>query len=201
MKRNLPLNHSSQFAVTTACRRYSGRTAHRGASGFAIGLALLVAVLSVGCINDQLLVGTVFQPAPSIPTRMVLTLTQTPLEQNYTPVANGVICRVYFFVGKNAFPVHADGEMLLTAFDTSKPISATRKPDGVYHIEAEKLSGHYRKDTIGDSYVFWLPYEPQVKSQIIFEASFTNSDGTVIKGSPISVEMEPLSNKEILVEE
>lgn len=127
--------------------------------------------------------------SPEKATRMVLMLTPSSVESAGRTVHPGMMCRAYFFSGKTAKPVQVDGKVVFTAYDRGKPDGSP--PDGIYEIAPEELSKHLRQDIVGDSYVFWLPFEPAQATQVLVQGQLVYKDGTEITSSAVAVEMNP----------
>lgn len=155
-----------------------------------------VALLSLaGCTwNQSFLHLPSFGKAPT-PTRMVMTCSEIPLESDGKPVHQGMLCRVYFFAGDGAYPVPANGALSFKMIDPVKG-GPGRTPDGIYTVSAEEMPLHLRRDIVGDSYVFWLPYEPEMKTKVSLEASFTPHHQTQPVLGLVAVELNPVAAKE-----
>lgn len=150
------------------------------------------------------------------PTRMVMVLAPTQMEQNGVPVHQGMMCRVYFFHEKDPIPVLADGDVVITAYEqparedgdvgvaddsgengaVAPTVAAARDlnrpPDGLYQIPASELPGHVRKDIVGDSYLFWLPFDPKGKTQVLVQGFLKTRSGEQLTSGVVSLELEPV---------
>lgn len=126
------------------------------------------------------------------PTRMVLMVTPSPVEGPGFKVHNGLICRAYFFAGKDAEPVQLKGgDIVFTAYDRSNP--DPQQPDGLYEIPESDMPKHLRKDIVGDSYVFWLPFNSDAASHVLVQGELKLPNGEVITSSAVSVELNSQS--------
>jgi hypothetical protein len=131
------------------------------------------------------------------PTRMVLLISPSRAEDAVTPAQQGMMCRAYFFAGENPHPVEVDGDVAFTAYDRANP-DINRKPDGVFQIPADRLPSHLRRDIVGNSYLFWLPYEPADSTQMLVQGKLQLSKRDALTSSVVSVDLSPaVSAKEI----
>ncbi|MFO0944699.1 MAG: hypothetical protein U1D30_01940 [Planctomycetota bacterium] len=124
------------------------------------------------------------------PDRMVVVLSPSRMEELGQGSRQGMLCRVYFFHGEDPVPVRAKGDLVFTAYDQSKG-GKNREPDGKYEIKAEELASHLRKDIVGDSYLFWLPYEPTAKTQMSLQGRFNPPGREEFSSGVIAMEMVP----------
>jgi hypothetical protein len=134
---------------------------------------------------------------PAKPNRMVLLASASQMENNGQAPEPGMLCRIYFFEGSNPNPVKVSGDFELTAIDRSLP-AAAGKPHGVYRVPAEQLPQHLRKDIVGNSYLFWLPYQPKQKTQLVVQGRFRSSKGADVVTSLTSVDLAPSLSVEAL---
>lgn len=121
---------------------------------------------------------------------MVVVLTPSRMEEHGQGSRQGMLCRVYFFHGEDPIPVRAKGDLVFTAFDHSRG-GKNREPDGKYEIKADELASHLRKDIVGDSYLFWFPYEPMQKTQVSLQGTFQSTSGPEVQSGVVAMEMLP----------
>lgn len=128
-------------------------------------------------------------------THHLLTLTPAPVDNGDGTVGEGVLARVYFFSGSDPNPVRVAGDVQLTLFELTQPVTADRAADGKYNISASELSKHQRRDIIGNTYVFILPYRVQQSTRALVKAVFNGENGSQEASSTVTIEpINALSN-------
>jgi hypothetical protein len=162
----------------------------RLASGF---LMVTVLCASLGCTLTSELVSktTAWLPA-QYPTRMVLVVNQTRMDENGSASHQGMLCRAYFFHEDDPVPVKPVGDLVFTAYDQSRQ-GENRPPEGLYEISEADLPNHLRPDIVGASYLFWFPYEPAQKTQMAIQGKLTLPNKQVVSSGVVALEMLPAS--------
>lgn len=160
------------------------------------GSAMLV-LLVAGCASTSHLTAKVPWKKFPEPTRMVLMVTPSTAEGTSYSIHPGLMCRAYFFFGKDPRPVQVKGDLCFTAYDRVNP-NPDGSPQGKYVIPADELDKHLRRDVVGDSYVFWLPFDPPTETQVLVQGEFTPKHGNPIVSSGVSVELSPPASGEPL---
>jgi hypothetical protein len=147
--------------------------------------------LFVGCVGLPTLPKDPLTFLTAVPNKMVVSVSPNHIERDGLPFHQGMFCRIHFFHNDEPMPLAVDGNIQIMAYDRAKngdnPI-----PVGVYQINGEQLAKHKRKDFIGTSYVFWLPYEPEKPTDMIVSASFKPSRGEAFSSNPSTVHLMPL---------
>jgi hypothetical protein len=132
------------------------------------------------------------------PNRLIVSVAPNFIEKDGFPFHQGMYVRVHFFLNDEPLTMVAEGEMTFVAYDKSKngdPLAGgDLQPVGVYRIAADELPKHLRKDIIGDSYIFWLPYEPETPTQMVVNASFKPKYGEPFTSEPSVVHLTPLKH-------
>jgi hypothetical protein len=123
------------------------------------------------------------------PTQMVVTVQPSVLQEEGIPKHTGMMCRAYFFAGKDPVPMKASGDWTVIAFES--PAGTSENPQGLYKVAAKDLETHYRKDVVGDSYVFWFPYETSEVAQLQLQGTLKLADGKEIKSSWLKLRLDP----------
>lgn len=129
------------------------------------------------------------------PNRMIVSVAPNYIEKDGFPFHQGMYVRAHFFLNDEPVTMPAEGEMTFIAYDKSKgdPTDGTNPtPVGVYRITKDELPKHQRKDIIGDSYIFWLPYEPSGPTQMVVNANFKPKYGEAFTSEPSIVHLTPL---------
>ena len=157
-----------------------------------LAVALAALVLHAAAPLDPALGGW-FKRAK--PTRMVLLLAPAPVKDNGHGPHQGILCRVYFFAGAEPTPMKVKGDLAFSAYDRSKPLEK-RPPDGLYEIPADRLPSHLRKDIVGDSYLFWLPFQSPDATGAIVQGRFETAKGHEVVSSIVSVDLMPTGSVE-----
>lgn len=106
------------------------------------------------------------------PTRIMLMTTPAPVETIQQSIVQGFMVRAYFFRGDNPEPVQVAGNLLFTVTDPKTAAGQAGQHNGIFQIPGDQLAKHFRPDVLGDSYLFWLPYDPPESSNVIVEARF-----------------------------
>ncbi|HVJ79620.1 MAG TPA: hypothetical protein VNC50_01010 [Planctomycetia bacterium] len=138
----------------------------------------------------------VFRKAP---VKMVVNLSQTHLEKDSMPYHQGMVATVYFFDADERNSLAVDGDIHFVAYDKAKH-GDEPKPVGEYDIPAAKLQTHKKKDLIGDTYTFWLPYEPEQKTTMVVVASHRPKRGVPMVSEPSSIALTPLKESKAVAE-
>jgi hypothetical protein len=117
------------------------------------------------------------------------------------PPTRGFGGRVFFYdAAENPVPV--DGELMIFAFDDSKPGGPGEKPDRQYAFTREHLQNHYGPSKLGPSYSIWVPWQ-QIggeKRNISLLPVFTSASGKVVMGQQVPIEL-PGKQPEHLIED
>ena len=71
-----------------------------------------------------------------------------------------------------------------------------RPPDGLYEIPADHLPSHLRKDIVGDSYLFWLPFQEPSATSVVVQGRFETAKGREVVSSIVSVDLKPTGSVE-----
>lgn len=159
--------------------------------GYLLTAALALPMVGCGCLDWALHsterigihhIGT--------PNKLLVLLTPQQMKINGAADRQGMMCRVYAFEAGNPVPIQIQGDLSFTAFDQTRT-AANRQPDGKYEIPADKLASHMRKDMVGQSYLFWLPYDPVMKTQMSVQAKFTDQAGHEVISDVVTLELEP----------
>jgi hypothetical protein len=163
-------------------------------------LALLATLGGAGCVTTAPSVHQLnpFRK-PATPKKMLVLVTPMSAD-NGGRMQQGMLCRVYFHETENDRPIPVNGALVVRAHDQSFPL-ADGKPNGVFHVPADKLTGHLRSDIIGTSYVFWLPYEPQGPTRLMVQAAFEAAGGSVIESNAVALDIAPAGETHPLQEE
>jgi hypothetical protein len=132
-------------------------------------------------------------PASKTVSHIVLSADQMQLEKDGMPHHQGMLCRAYFFPGSDEIPVRISGDVVFTYYDMAN--GEQSEPVGKYGITPEMLPGHYRKDVVGHSYVFWLPCEPPAKTKMRVVAAFHSASCPPVASKPVEVELMPLKQQ------
>ena len=132
------------------------------------------------------------------PNRLIVSVAPNYIEKDGFPFHQGMYVRVHFFLNDEPLTMVAEGDMTFVAYDKSKngdPLAGgDPQPVGIYRIASDELSKHLRKDIIGDSYIFWLPYEPETPTQMVVNASFNPKYGEPFTSEPSVVHLTPLKH-------
>ncbi len=128
-------------------------------------------------------------PKSAEPTQMVVTVQPSVLQEAGVPKHTGMMCRAYFFAGKDPVPMKVVGDWSVIAFES--PEGSAENPQGLYRVAAKDLDTHYRKDVVGDSYVFWFPYETSEAAQLQLQGTLKLADGKEIKSSWLKLRLDP----------
>jgi hypothetical protein len=125
------------------------------------------------------------------PTMMVVNVVDAPLEVDTVTKTQGLLCRAYFFRGDDG-PLQVSGETLFKIYDKGKNGEDPR-PARMYTTPPHELANHYRKDFIGHSYLFYLPYEPEKKTEIVVIGAFQPTNGKAFTSTPVKQILLPSS--------
>jgi hypothetical protein len=120
---------------------------------------------------------------------MVVTVQPSILQEEGIPKHTGMMCRAYFFAGKDPVPMKVAGDWSVIAFES--PEGSAENPQGLYKVAAQNLETHYRKDVVGDSYVFWFPYETSEAVQLQLQGTLKLKGGQEIKSSWLKLRLDP----------
>ena len=142
-------------------------------------------VMTSGCASSGL-----FGPKTGHPDKIVLLLTPSRLENAGEAPRQGMMCRSYFFKDNDPTPMKVKGDLVLTAFDRGRH-QPNGPPEGLYQIPESKLANHYRKDIVGASYLFWLPYDPQDDTQMVVQGFFRSKKGREVESGLVAVDLTP----------
>jgi hypothetical protein len=155
-----------------------------------VGVGLIL-VMSTGCATLTVKTPSFASilPREPEPTQMVVTVQPSVLQEGGIPKHTGMMCRAYFFAGKDPVPVKVVADWTCIAYEA--PDGTPEKPQGLYRVAAADLSTHYRKDVVGDSYVFWLPYETDRPAPLQVQGRLKLASGKEIQSSWIKIKLEP----------
>jgi len=159
-------------------------------------IAVFFAALSVGCTSPATMSVTLKETWEKIkrrPNRLIVSASPNYIEKDGFPFHQGLFVRAHFFINDDPITMQADGEMTFTVYDKAKN-GETPTPVGLYRISNEDMPKHLRKDIVGDSYVFWLPYEPETPTQMVVNASFRPPYGDPYTAEPSIVHLTPLKS-------
>ncbi len=165
----------------------------------ALGLLLAAGCSSLGTMHQ---VGKLPLMGGKAPTRILMLLSQAAQQDGNQPKVQGMMCRIYFFEGANPKPIHVDGELVVNVYDTKFPNEAKSdaavattavKPTAMFPVHKSKLPHHLRSDIVGDSYVFWFPYEPREATRLMVEAHFKPTAGHELVSNKVAIDIGPLS--------
>jgi hypothetical protein len=159
------------------------------------GIALFLAATLVGCATPSVEVFKhTYEKLKRRPNRLIVSVAPNYIEKDGFPYHQGLLVRVHFFLNEEPIPMRAEGTIRFVAYDKSKMGDGEPEPVGIYVIKPEDLPKHLRKDIIGESYVFWLPYEPAAPTQVVVNASFQPTYGDLISTEPSTVHLSPLKH-------
>jgi hypothetical protein len=91
------------------------------------------------------------------------------LRQDNVPMTQGFVGKIYLFGGDGSQTITAPGKFMFCAYNDSKgrvePGNEHIKPDRVWEFRESELRSMLKKDLVGWSYSFWLPYGPPDSSE------------------------------------
>lgn len=99
------------------------------------------------------------------------------------PPTRGLGGRIYFYNSDNQ-PVQVEGQLVVFAYDDTKPTNDQRVPDRKYAFPAEHFQDHYSPTELGPSYSVWIPWDEVGKPQaeISLLPVFTAATGQLVTG-------------------
>ena len=157
----------------------------------------IVAICLAGCAStSSMLTSYKLMTGYAEPTRILTLLSPMSIGNGGKGLLQGMMCRVYFFREEGSPPIKVSGELVVTAHDPKNPIvdkAGKQVANGVYMVDAQRLPGHMRRDQVGDSYVFWFPYEPKEESEIIVKVAFKSDTNRELEGNPVVINLKPVS--------
>ena len=127
----------------------------------------------------------------TVPKNMVVSISENYLEKDGLPFHQGMYCKVHFFGEGLANPLEVAGDLQFVAYDRGKN-GDQPNPVGVYLTPAAELAKHQKKDFVGTTYVFWLPYEPEKSTEMAVQATFKPVRGEPIASSVTKLMLNPL---------
>jgi hypothetical protein len=155
--------------------------------------AICLAAASMGCTTTGMTTAfrNSWESMKRRPNRMIVSVAPNFVERDGFPFHQGMLVRVHFFLNDEPITMRADGEMTFVAYDKGKN-GDNPTPVGLYRISNEEMLKHLRHDIVGDTYVFWLPYEPESPTQMVVNASFKPKYGDPYTSEPSVVHLTPL---------
>lgn len=128
-------------------------------------------------------------PSSTEPTQVVLTVQPSVLQEAGIPKHTGMMCRAYFFAGKDPAPIKVAGDWTFIAYE--EPEGSPDKPQGLYRVADKEMENHYRKDVVGDSYVFWFPYETSEAVQLQLRGTLKLAGGRELTSTWVKMKLDP----------
>jgi hypothetical protein len=99
------------------------------------------------------------------------------------PPTRGFGGRLYFYDAANK-PIPVEGQLIVYAYNDSRPGSNHKTPDAKYAFTPEQFTTHYSATDLGASYSIWIPWDqvgnPQTEVSLV--PIFTASSGQLVIG-------------------
>jgi hypothetical protein len=99
------------------------------------------------------------------------------------PPTRGFGGRLYFYDAANK-PIPVEGQLVVYAYNDSRPGSNHKTPDAKYAFTPEQFTTHYSATDLGASYSIWIPWDqvgnPQTEVSLV--PIFTASSGQLVIG-------------------
>jgi hypothetical protein len=117
------------------------------------------------------------------PVKMATIWTPAVFNQPGQPPTRGLGGRIYFYDGNNS-PIAVQGQLVVYAYDDSKPGSTHREPDRKYAFTSEQFTQHYSPTELGAAYSVWIPWDEVGKpeAEINLVPVFTAASGQLVMG-------------------
>jgi len=91
--------------------------------------------------------------------------------------------RLYFYDAANK-PIPVEGQLVVYAYNDSKPGANGKTPDAKYAFTPEQFTTHFSPTELGASYSIWIPWDhvgqPQMEVSLV--PIFTSSSGQLVMG-------------------
>lgn len=128
------------------------------------------------------------------PTQLAMTVQPCWLAGEKKVEYSGVYCRMYFFDEKDPAALLANGDLTVVAYDEDADLDPNQ-PHGLYRVGADEMAGHYRKDVVGHSYVFWFHYQTDKPVNLRIQARFKPAAGEEIVSQWVRTKLDPASKE------
>jgi hypothetical protein len=117
------------------------------------------------------------------PVRMAAVWTPAVLNQAGQQPTRGLGGRLYFYDAANR-PVPVEGQLVVYAYNDSKPGADGKTPDAKYAFTPEQFTTHYTPSDLGASYSIWIPWDQvgQPRMEVTLVPIFTASSGQLVMG-------------------
>jgi hypothetical protein len=158
------------------------------------GAALFAAaaLLSPGCASVGKPGQTLNRLGLAKPVQALAAAEATHLERDGMPAHQGLMVKTHFFSSSQDVPVKVKGTVVVNVYDMNH--GEQGKPAASLTVPPDRLEVHYRKDFIGPSYSFWVPYEPPAKAHVRIAVALHNSGGA-LAAAPIETDLMPLKEQ------
>ena len=99
------------------------------------------------------------------------------------PPTRGFGGRLYFYDANNK-PIPVEGQLVVFAYNDSKPGANHTTPDAKYAFTPEQFTTHYSATDLGASYSIWIPWDPvgNPQMEVSLVPIFTSSSGQLVFG-------------------
>jgi len=161
------------------------------AKSAAIILGTLLALASCGCKTLSLdgpknwfgLAPSVKESQYATPVKMATMWTPAVLNRVGQPPTRGFGGRLYFYDASNR-PVPVEGQLIVYAYNDSKPGATGKTPDAKYAFTPEQFTSHYSPTELGASYSIWIPWDQvgQPQMEVSLVPIFTSASGQLVMG-------------------
>jgi hypothetical protein len=117
------------------------------------------------------------------PVKMATMWTPAVLNRAGQPPTRGFGGRLYFYDASNR-PVPVEGQLVVYAYNDSKPGASGKTPDAKYAFTPEQFTTHYSPTELGASYSIWIPWDQvgQPQMEISLVPIFTSASGQLVMG-------------------
>jgi hypothetical protein len=99
------------------------------------------------------------------------------------PPTRGFGGRLYFYDANNK-PIPVEGQLVVYAYNDSRPGSNHQTPDAKYAFTPEQFTTHYSATDLGASYSIWIPWDQvgNTQTEVSLVPIFTSSGGQLVIG-------------------
>jgi hypothetical protein len=117
------------------------------------------------------------------PVKMAVIWSPAVLNQAGAKPVRGFGGRIYFYDRGNR-PIPVEGQLVVFAYNDSKPHADGKTPDARYAFTPEQFTSHYSPTDLGAAYSVWIPWDevgrPQVEISLV--PVFTATSGQLVIG-------------------
>jgi hypothetical protein len=119
----------------------------------------------------------------STPVKLAAVWTPAVLNQAGMAPTRGFGGRLYFYDANNR-PVAVEGQLVVYAYNDSKPGADGRTPDAKYAFTPEQFTTHYTPTELGASYSIWIPWDHvgAPRMEVTLVPIFTAASGQLVMG-------------------